>query len=156
MLGAPDGFDLGLRYQITNKLFINADYTYTDAKSIDAVKAENKIPLAPKTTLVAGINYRAEKGFSGSIYSRYLGDRPANETNTIVAKGYCITDMNVGYAFNSGIEVGAIIQNVFDTDWNETQFATESRLFNEASAVTEIHFTPGTPFNGRLFLKYKF
>ena len=64
--------------------------------------------------------------------------------------------MNVGYAFNSGIEVGAIIQNVFDTDWNETQFATESRLFNEASAVTEIHFTPGTPFNGRLFLKYKF
>lgn len=150
------GFDLGLRYQITNKLFINADYTYTDAKSIDAVKAENKIPLAPKTTLVAGINYRAEKGFSGSIYSRYLGDRPANEANTIVAKGYCITDMNVGYAFNSGIEVGAIIQNVFDTDWNETQFATESRLFNEASAVTEIHFTPGTPFNGRLFLKYKF
>lgn len=150
------GFDFGLRYQITNKLFINADYTYTDAKSIEAVKAENKIPLAPKTTLVAGINYRAEKGFSGSIYSRYLGDRPANETNTIVAKGYCITDMNVGYAFNSGIEVGAIIQNVFDTDWNETQFATESRLFNEASAVTEIHFTPGTPFNGRLFLKYKF
>lgn len=150
------GFDFGLRYQITNKLFINTDYTYTDAKSIDAVKAENKIPLAPKTTLVAGINYRAEKGFSGSIYSRYLGDRPANETNTIVAKGYCITDMNVGYAFNSGIEVGAIIQNVFDTDWNETQFATESRLFNEASAVTEIHFTPGTPFNGRLFLKYKF
>ena len=150
------GFDFGLRYQITNKLFINADYTYTDAKSIDAVKAENKIPLAPKTTLVAGINYRAEKGFSGSIYSRYLGDRPANEANTIVAKGYCITDMNVGYAFNSGIEVGAIIQNVFDTDWNETQFATESRLFNEASAVTEIHFTPGTPFNGRLFLKYKF
>lgn len=150
------GFDFGLRYQITNKLFINADYTYTDAKSIDAIKAENKIPLAPKTTLVAGINYRAEKGFSGSIYSRYLGDRPANETNTIVAKGYCITDMNVGYAFNSGIEVGAIIQNIFDADWNETQFATESRLFNEASAVTEIHFTPGTPFNGRLFLKYKF
>ena len=150
------GFDFGLRYQITNKLFINTDYTYTDAISIDAVKAENKIPLAPKTTLVAGINYRAEKGFSGSIYSRYLGDRPANESNTIVAKGYCITDMNVGYAFNSGIEVGAIIQNVFDTDWNETQFATESRLFNEASAVTEIHFTPGSPFNGRLFLKYKF
>lgn len=150
------GFDFGLRYQITNKLFINADYTYTDAKSIDAIKAENKIPLAPKTTLVAGINYRAEKGFFGSIYSRYLGDRPANETNTIVAKGYCITDMNVGYAFNSGIEVGAIIQNIFDADWNETQFATESRLFNEASAVTEIHFTPGTPFNGRLFLKYKF
>lgn len=150
------GFDFGLRYQITNKLFFNADYTYTDAKSIDAIKAENKIPLAPKTTLVAGINYRAEKGFSGSIYSRYLGDRPANESNTILAKGYCITDMNVGYAFNSGIDVGAIIQNVFDTDWNETQFATESRLFNEASAVTEIHFTPGTPFNGRLFLKYKF
>ncbi len=38
------------------------------------------------------------------------------------------------------------VENLFDTEWNETQFATESRLFNETSPVEEIHFTPGTPF----------
>jgi hypothetical protein len=31
-----------------------------------------------------------------------------------------------------------------NTKWNETQFATESRL--KESGVEEIHFTPGTPF----------
>ena len=44
---------------------------------------------------------------------------------------------------------GIIIENLLDTEWNETQFATESRLFNEAEPVEEIHFTPGTPFFAR-------
>jgi hypothetical protein len=38
------------------------------------------------------------------------------------------------------------VENLFDTEWNETQFATESRLQNEIASVEEIHFTPGTPF----------
>ena len=38
------------------------------------------------------------------------------------------------------------MENLFDTKWNEAQFATESRLFDEVSSVEEIHFTPGTPF----------
>jgi hypothetical protein len=33
-----------------------------------------------------------------------------------------------------------------NTKWNETQFATESRLKDESNSVEEIHFTPGTPF----------
>jgi hypothetical protein len=33
-----------------------------------------------------------------------------------------------------------------NTKWNETQFATESRLKEEPNSVEEIHFTPGTPF----------
>jgi hypothetical protein len=40
---------------------------------------------------------------------------------------------------------------LLDTEWNETQFATESRLRTEAAPVEEIHFTPGTP----LFVKGK-
>ncbi|HMR89025.1 MAG TPA: hypothetical protein PKD51_12765 [Saprospiraceae bacterium] len=38
-----------------------------------------------------------------------------------------------------------------NTEWNETQFATESRLKNEVEPVVEIQFTPGTP----LFVKGK-
>ena len=37
------------------------------------------------------------KSFSGSIKARYLASRPANEVNSIVAKGYFITDVNVNY-----------------------------------------------------------
>lgn len=150
------GFDLGLRYQLQDQLFFNADFTKTIAKSSEEPKGADYIPLAPKTTFVAGLSWIQKQGFSGAISSRYLGDRPANEDYSIVAKGYFITDINLSYSFSSGIETGCIVQNVFNTAWNETQFATESRLRTEPESVTEIHFTPGTPFNGRLFLRYKF
>jgi len=48
-------------------------------------------------------------------------------------------------------EVGLSAENIFNIDWNEAQFDTESRLVNESQSVSEIHFTPGTP----LFLKLK-
>jgi outer membrane receptor protein involved in Fe transport len=150
------GIDLGLRYQLNDQLFFNADFTQTVAKSSEEPKGADFIPLAPKTTFVTGLNWMQKQGFSGAISSRYLGDRPANEDYSIVAKGYFITDINLSYSFSSGIETGCIVQNVFNTAWNETQFATESRLRTEPESVTEIHFTPGTPFNGRLFLRYKF
>lgn len=150
------GFDFGLRYQLNEVLFFNADFTHTLAKSSEEPDGSDYIPLAPKTTFVTGLSWIQKQGFSGSFTSRYLGDRPANADKSIVAKGYFVSDLNLGYLFSNGIEMGCIVQNVFNTAWNETQFATESRLFSEPYSVTEIHFTPGTPFNGRLFFKYKF
>jgi hypothetical protein len=49
-----------------------------------------------------------------------------------------------------------IIENLFDTEWNETQFATLSRLQGETTPVEEIHFTPGTPFflRGRISVSF--
>ena len=60
----------------------------------------------------------------------------------------------VGQGFRSrvaGTFFGLVAENIFNADWNEAQFATESRLFDEPEAVEELHFTPGTPF----FLKGK-
>jgi hypothetical protein len=48
------------------------------------------------------------------------------------------------------------IQNLFNVDWNETQFATNSRLEQEAEAVEEIHFTPGVPFYIQGRIRYSF
>ena len=49
-----------------------------------------------------------------------------------------------------------MVENLFNTEWNETQFATESRLQNEPEPVEEIHFTPGTPFFLKGVLTYTF
>jgi hypothetical protein len=54
-----------------------------------------------------------------------------------------------------------MVENVFDVDWNETQFDTESRIRLpngnlEAEPVSEIHFTPGTPISIRGSMTYKF
>ncbi len=149
------GLDIGIRYQLNNWLFLNGDATYTRARSLDDPIGENHIPLAPKFTFAGGISVKDLGRFSGSLRSRYLASRPANEDNSIVAKGYFITDANVNCSINR-FTIGVIADNIFDRQWNETQFSTESRLKDEATGVEEIHFTPGTPFNIRATLSVRF
>lgn len=149
------GIDLGLRYQINDWLFLDTDATLTNARSIDAPDGEDYIPLAPDFTLAGGLSVNDLDGFSGGLRFRYLDDRPANEDNSIVAEGYFVTDLNINYQLNN-VTLGLAVENLFDVDWNETQFATESRLQNEAQSVEEIHFTPGTPFFIKGTVSYRF
>lgn len=149
------GIDLGLRYQLADWLFFDTDATYTHARSTEDPEGENYIPLAPDFTMAGGLSVNNLNGFSGGLRYRYIDDRPANEDNSIVANGYFITDFNANYKFKN-ITLGVVVENLFDVDWNETQFATESRLQNEAQSVEEIHFTPGTPFFIKGSITYTF
>lgn len=150
------GLDLGLRYQFNNWLYFNTDATLTHARSIDKPSGENYIPLAPDFTITGGFSVNNIKGFSGGLQYRYIDDRPANEDFSIVAEGYFVADLSLNYNFKNNIAMGVIVENLFDTEWNETQFATESRLQNELTPVEEIHFTPGTPFFLRASISYRF
>ncbi|MFV8344401.1 TonB-dependent receptor [Flavobacterium sp. XS2P39] len=149
------GAELGLRYQLNDWLYFDADGNYTYARSIEEPKGQDYIPLAPDFTTTGGLSFQKINGFSGGLRYRYLKSRPANEDNSIVAKGYFISDLNVNYQYKS-INFGIAVENIFDTEWNETQFATESRLQNEAESVEEIHFTPGTPFFMKGRITYTF
>lgn len=149
------GIDLGLRFQANDWLFMDADWTYTLARSIDEPEGAQYIPLAPIQTFTGGLNV-LKNGFTASLKARYLQDRPANEDNSIVAKGYAILDLNLGYK-HKNISWNIAIENLLDTDWEETQFATQSRLPNEGpEGVEEIHFTPGTPFFLKGGITYEF
>jgi hypothetical protein len=152
---ARKGLDLGVRYQIGPSVFLQADYTFTHARALDEPKGNDYIPLAPLNTLAASLNLKHHSGWTGSVRCRYLGDRPANEDNSLIAKGYFVTDANIGYNWRQWT-CGIITENIFNVDWNETQFATTSRLRNEPTEVTEIHFTPGVPFNIRATIGFRF
>ncbi|WP_047547787.1 TonB-dependent receptor [Psychroserpens sp. Hel_I_66] len=150
------GLDLGIRYQFNDWLYLDTDATFTKARSLEAPDGEDFIPLAPDFTMAGGLSVNNLDGFFGGIRYRYIDDRPANEDNSIVAEGYFVTDFNANYTFNNNITLSLIVENIFDVEWNETQFATESRLQNEAQSVEEIHFTPGTPFFIKGSISYKF
>lgn len=139
------GVDFGLRYQLTDWLYANGDINYTYARSTEELEGQDYIPLSPDLTSSGGLSIRELGNWSGGINYRFIKDRPANEDNSIVAEGYFITDLNLNYTMNNWT-FGVIVENLFDSKWNETQFATESRLLNEPSSFEEIHFTPGTPF----------
>jgi outer membrane receptor for Fe3+-dicitrate len=149
------GIDFGLRYQVFDYLFLDTDLNYTHARTIDAPEGQNYIPLAPDFTATVGLNSSQYKGFSGGFHYRYLKSRPANEDNSIVAKGYMISDINLNYEYGN-ITFGLSAENIFNTQWNETQFTTESQLQNESQSVEEIHFTPGTPFFLKAKVTYRF
>jgi outer membrane receptor protein involved in Fe transport len=74
-----------------------------------------------------------------------LKNRPANEDGSITAEGYFLLDLNLNYQLKN-VTFGIVAENLLNTEWNEAQFATESRLRNETESVEELHFTPGMPF----------
>jgi outer membrane receptor protein involved in Fe transport len=147
------GLDLSARYQLTKTLFADLDLNTANPRSLDAERGQNYLPLAPVFTSTGGLSLQTQHGFSGSLRYRYIADRPANEDNTVVAKGYFITDLQANYA-RKNYTLGLTVQNLLNTRWKETQFDTESRLKGEAVPVSEIHFTPGSPFFARLSLTY--
>ena len=138
------GADISLRYQLLPGLFLDGDLNLTKPVSRDDPAGEDHIPLAPVISSIGGLTFKNRHGFNGSLRYRYLGDRPANEDNTIVAGGYALADLILNYS-RPRFEVGIAVENLFDANWNEAQFDTVSRLYDEASPVSEIHFTPGVP-----------
>ncbi len=149
------GAEFGARYQAMDWLYLYADINFTNGRSVEEPDGEDFIPLAPDLTSSGGLLVDGLGNFSGGLTYRFVDDRPANEDNSINALGYFVTDFNLNYNWKQWT-YGIIVENLFNTEWNETQFATESRLFNETSAVEEIHFTPGTPFyiRGKISVRF--
>jgi outer membrane cobalamin receptor len=139
------GIDVSLRYQALPWLYLDTDVNLTDPKAKDVPEGEDRIPLAPTFTSIGGLSVKLPNGLNASLRYRYLGDRPANEDNSVVAHGYFLLDAVVKYTRKS-YELTFSAENLLNDAWNEAQFDTESRLQNEGDPVSEIHFTPGTPF----------
>lgn len=149
------GFDLSARYEIAKNLFAEFDVNLAKPRSMDVPKEEAYIPLAPIVTSTGGFTYRATNKWNGSFRYRYMGDRPADEFNQVIAKGYFVADLLVNYTQEKW-DIGLSVQNLFNIKWKETQFNTESKLYNEVTPVTEIHFTPGTPLFAKLMFTVYF
>ncbi len=149
------GADLSVRYQPLSWLYADVDVNYSHARAVEEAKGEDYIPLAPRITSIGGLTIKTNKHISFSARYRYMGDRPANEDNSVIARGYFVADAFVSYS-REKFDINLTVQNVANVKWKETQFDTESRLFYEPSPVSEIHFTPGTPFSARLGFTYRF
>lgn len=143
------GFDFSVRYEPFKAIYIDADVNYAHGRMVEEMKGQNYIPLAPVWSSTGGITYKKAVGINGSLRYRWLGDRPANESYTLNARGYLVNDVVLNYT-QKKYEIGLSVNNIFNVKWKETQFDTESRLENEINAVEEIHFTPGTKLAAKL------
>ncbi|MCX7880737.1 MAG: TonB-dependent receptor [Ignavibacteria bacterium] len=149
------GIETGARLQILDWLWFDTDISLSQARFKNLPEGENYVPLAPLFVTTAGLTARHPLGFDGSLRLRHISERPANEDNTVRALGSTICDFTVAYTFGQ-YKFGIIMENIFNVEWNEAQFDTESRLKNEPQPVSELHFTPGTPFTVRAKFEIRF
>ncbi len=140
------GVDVSARLQILDWLFAEGNMNYTFARSLESDKGENYVPLAPNFTSTGGLFVQHKSGFNGGLSYRYLADRSANEDYSLTAQGYTLLDLVVNYTAKK-YELGISIDNLLNSEWREAQFETESRISPESEKTSEIHFTPGAPFN---------
>lgn len=149
------GVDAEIRLQLARWIWADLDLNLSDGRYLNEPDGENYIPLAPRLTAQGGLNFLHSGGIEAAVRFRHVGDRPANEDNSVIASGHLLTNIIVGYGFR-GYRIFAQVENLFNQTWNEAQFDTESRLYYENLSVSELHFTPGNPINFQIGISYEF
>ncbi|MEM1128596.1 MAG: TonB-dependent receptor [Bacteroidota bacterium] len=149
------GLDLEARLTLTSWLTADADVNLSRGFFPDEPDGADEIPLAPRVTSTGGFTVLRPNGLEGSLRFVHIGDRPANEDNSVTAEGFTVFNLFAAYPVGD-FKVSLTVENLFDVAWNEAQFDTESQLPGELAPVSELHFTPGNPRNLRLGLAYAF
>ena len=154
------GIDFSARYELLRWLYMDVDVNYAHGRAIDQPAGNDYIALAPTLTSIGGVTFKVNKSLNASLRYRHISDRPANDDNTLTALGYTLFDVVVNYS-RPHYEFGAQIQNLFNVEWSEAQFATETRLKQrngvlEPATITDVCYTPGIPFFLKLSATYKF
>ena len=144
-----EGVDFSARYQLAKWLFADLNINLARPRLADSAKNAGYLALAPTFTSTGGLDFKLDNGINGGLSYRYLHSRPGNNTNTLIADGYYVTDLKVNYT-KKRYEVGLTIENLFNTRWNEFEAEEVSRLRGEAAPVDQMSFTPGTPFFAKL------
>jgi len=144
-----DGLDVSARYQLAKWLFADLNLNLARPKLADSAKNTGYLALAPTFTSTGGIDFKFANGINGGLSYRYLHSRPGNNTNTLIADGYYVTDLKVNYT-QKRYEIGLSIENLFNTKWNEFEAEEVSQLRGESAPVDQMSFTPGTPFFAKL------
>jgi hypothetical protein len=137
------GVDLEGRVRVLPWLWADADITLSRGRFPDQAAGADRIPLAPTITAIGGLTVRDTGPVSGGFRIRHVGSRAADQTNTVRALGHTVTELFSLWRVGP-LDLMCSVDNLFDVDWNEAQFATTSRLRNESESVTELHFTPGS------------
>ncbi len=154
------GVDVSIRTPLLNKLFFDLDINLSQALFTDTLLGNRKksnwhILLAPLATSSGGIVWKMFNNVEVNIRYRYINNRPANESATIMARGYQLFDGVSTYKVKRW-RISLSVENMLNVIWNEAQFATETKLKSENKPVDELCFTPGSPRFFKLMMAYCF
>jgi outer membrane cobalamin receptor len=150
-----EGIDFSARYQLAKWLFADLNVNLARPRLADSAKNTGYLALAPTFTSTGRLDFKFDNGINGGLSYRYMHSRPGNNTNTLIADGYYVTDFKLNYT-QKRYEIGLTIENLFNTKWNEFEAEEVSQLRGESAPVDQMSFTPGTPFFAKLRVAFFF
>ncbi|MBV9575452.1 MAG: TonB-dependent receptor, partial [Gammaproteobacteria bacterium] len=110
------GFTLSGKKQITEKIAVDSQYNFVNARFQDGLNKGNRIPLVAENILRAGIHYQLATHWNVYSAAIYTGNNyAANDDANIAGKngGYTIYNFNVRYDYHQ-FNASFHINNIFN------------------------------------------
>jgi hypothetical protein len=148
------GVDLEAAYSPLPWLRLDGNVSLAHATLVHNAGNGNGLALAPKIMGQGGVTLVDGPQFI-SLRARGIGDRPGNDDGTLTAEGYLIFDLMAGRTFGR-LDLDVTINNLFNADWREAQFADASAVTPTSPIVEQMHFTPGIPLSATVTAAYRF
>lgn len=108
------GVELIGQLDVTNRLTLTGNYTYTDAETGSGSAAGKQLTRRPKDLVNLSASYRWPIGLSTTIAARHVGKTFNNDANTVVVKAYTLVDLRASYPINARLDVFGRVENAFD------------------------------------------
>ncbi|MGX1745087.1 MULTISPECIES: TonB-dependent receptor plug domain-containing protein [unclassified Brevundimonas] len=111
------GVELVGRVDVTERLNVSANYTWTDAKSASGTTDGKRLTRRPEHMANFAADYAFAFGLKTGVAVRYVGETFNNDTNTVKVGAYTLVDLRASYPVNDILEVYGRIENAFDEDY---------------------------------------
>lgn len=111
------GVELIGRVDVTDRLNLSANYTWTDAKSASGATDGKRLTRRPEHMANLAADYAFAFGLKTGLAVRYVGETFNNDANTVKVDAYTLVDLRASYPINDQLEVYGRIENAFDEDY---------------------------------------
>ncbi|MCG7541549.1 ligand-gated channel protein [Pseudoalteromonas sp. OF7H-1] len=120
------GGEISFSGQLTEKLKLSANYTYTDSEQKTGVYAGSPLNQLPKHLFQTSLNYQYSDELNTWLRFHYRGEESQPVTgpsqSSLVAPSYNLTDLGANYQLNEAIKLGFGIYNLFDEEITEAEY----------------------------------
>lgn len=108
------GVELVGRIDLTERLNLSANYTWTDATTASGVNDGKHLTRRPEHMGNLAATYNWPVGLNTGVAVRYVGETFNNDANTVVVGDYTVVDLRASYPIDDNLEVYGRVENAFD------------------------------------------
>lgn len=111
------GVELIGRLDVTKRLHVNANYTWTDAKNAAGDHEGKRLRLRPEHMGNLAADYDWAFGLKTGLSVRYVGETFNDLANAVKVDAYTLVDLRASYPIDDHLEVYGRIENAFDEEY---------------------------------------